>query len=89
MTFPTANSTIIRNEDGEPLGFETDYGYEPDYDYAAALYEDDHDYDDEPDVWGDEEACIEQGYHRESGNGVVGRPNEWQCAACGGFYPRD
>ena len=30
--FPTANSTIIRNEDGEPIGFETEYDSVPEFD---------------------------------------------------------
>lgn len=77
MTFPTANSTIIRNEDGEPMGFESDYGYEPEYtpeDYLAA-------WDEEPDVWGDPDACMADGHHGES----LTKTNEgtWECNSCG------
>ena len=56
MTFPTANSTIIRNEDGEPLGFETDYGYEPDYD-DADNWADDYEDDGEPFSIEDKPTC--------------------------------
>lgn len=31
--FPTATSTVYRNEDGEVLGWDNDYGFEPEYDY--------------------------------------------------------
>jgi hypothetical protein len=74
--FPTANSTIIRNEDGEPMGFETTAYDEPEYnpdDYLA--------YDEEPDVWDDPDACEAEGHHGVSLN----RTNEgtWECSACG------
>lgn len=84
MTFPAASSTIYYNEDGEVLGWDQPLYDEPDYDPWS--YADDYD---EPDVWGDEESCKEQGYHGESGNGVPGDDTVWQCTACGEHYPRD
>lgn len=86
MTFPTANSSVYYNEDGEVLGWDEPMTFEPDYD--PYLYDDRYD-DEEPDVWGDEEACKREGYHGESGNSVEGRDDVWQCAACGGHYPRE
>jgi len=88
MTFPTANSSLYYNEDGEVLGWDVPM-IDP-YDNDPYLYDDLDRYDyDEPDVWGDEEACKEQGYHGESGNSVPDRDDVWQCAACGAHYPRD
>lgn len=86
MTFPTANSSVYYNEDGEVLGWDEplyDEDNEPDYSSMRDFYAN------EPDVWGDEEACKREGYHGESGNSVEGRDDVWQCAACGGHYPRE
>ena len=87
MTFPTASSQVYYNEDGEVLGWDQPLYDEPDYD--PYTYDEEPREDDEPDVWGDEEACKREGYHGESGNGVEGRDDVWQCTACGSHYPRD
>ena len=75
--FPTASSTIYRNEDGEVLGWDNDYGYEPDYD----PYEDHYYADEEPDYYGDADACRAAGTHGNdcSGNG----DGTWECDWCG------
>lgn len=41
--FPTATSTVYRNEDGEVLGWDNDYGFEPEYDEYDGYYEPDED----------------------------------------------
>lgn len=75
--FPTAHSSIIVNEDGEPMGFETTAYDEPEYNPDDFLSS----WDEEPDVWGDPDACQAEGHHAVSLN----RTNEgtWECAACG------
>lgn len=82
--FPTAHSSIIRNEEGEPMGFETTAYDEPEYnpdDYLADWQ------DEEPDVWGDPDACAAEGHHGVS----LYKTNEgtWECSACGETVEHD
>lgn len=82
MTFPTATSSVIYNEDGEPMGWDN-MSYEPEYDPNDYL-----DYEDEgPDVWGDPDACQAEGLHGNDLN----KTNEGtlECANCGeaGDFP--
>lgn len=86
MTFPTASSSVYYNEDGEVLGWDSGLDYEPEY---GNYYSDEPVWDDEPDVWGDQESCEAYGYHGQSGEAVTGRTDVWECAACGGYYPRE
>ena len=87
MTFPTANSSVYYNEDGEVLGWDVPM-IDP-YDNDPYLYDDHDRYDyDEPDVWGDEEACKDQGFHGESLNRDRA-DGEWVCAACGERVPEE
>jgi len=75
MTFPTANSVVYYNEDGEPMGWDTYRDEAPEYyeeDYY--LYADDEEIDPEDcehanvgnikDVlYGEEGLCDDCGYH--------------------------
>jgi hypothetical protein len=76
--FPTANSTIILNEDGEPMGFETNFFDDPYYrdDYLSE--------DPEPylNLWGDQAACEEADFHGNDGEGTD-RENIFTCTVCG------
>jgi hypothetical protein len=77
MNFPTAHSTIYRNEAGEVTGWDTSYGYEPDYD----PYNDSYYADEEPDWYGDAAECKRQ---KEHGNDAdQDRDGTWTCCACG------
>lgn len=81
--FPTANSTIIRNEAGEVLGWDTEYDEGPDPDAFSQ-------YDDEPPTPANTEQCIEWDMHGESGTGSghVGPNGEdvYRCDHCLGYY---
>ena len=79
MTFPTANSSIIYNEDGEPMGW--DAAPEPDYSPEDFLANADYYSDDEEDFWGNLEECKRQDWHgvdcsKEKHGG-------WTCDTCG------
>jgi len=84
MMFPTANSTIIRNEDGEVLGWESTYDDAPDAQDA---------YWDGPDGGMREPEsiaqCIEWGMHAGSGDGVPGLPDTFECYYCAGRFTID
>jgi hypothetical protein len=68
--FPNAGSHIYRNDEGEVIGWDTDYGYEPDPDEFYDSYgDDDGEYDEEPyEEYGDEEIRCEADI---SGNGIT------------------
>jgi len=79
--FPTANSTIYRNEAGEVLGWDAG-GYDEPYEAFDDLYPD---YP-EPK---DRAECISWGVHAEDGDGVDDDRAEdvYECSACAGrFY---
>jgi hypothetical protein len=75
--FPTASSTIYRNEDGEVLGWDNNYDDAPDYDPF------DRDTDPDEDLyWQDESACREAGVHGDDAN--ENSDGTWTCCRCDG-----
>jgi hypothetical protein len=86
MSFPTANSTIYRNEDGEVLGWDTNY---IDCEDQDAFYEGIEPEDIEFDT---EEACSSAGMHMRDGDGVAEDElgeTIFQCCYCPGRYKID
>ena len=72
--FPTATSTIYRNEDGEVLGWETIYD-EPDYGYSE-----DEIFRGMPEPEFDFTDCDNDGYHGDESVTVRGKE---YCVSCG------
>lgn len=84
--FPTANSIIYRNEDGEVLGWEQSYDDAPDVDDFYG-----RDYDEGPEPDGKEQ-CIAWGLHAQDGDGVAETPEGdtiFECCYCDGRYTID
>lgn len=85
MMFPTANSTIIRNEDGEVLGWDDHTYDEPNYDP-----EDYHRQYDEYEA-ADTDTCINDRMHGRDGDGTdetcaITGETVYECEYCGGKY---
>lgn len=80
--FPTASSTIYRNEDGEVLGWDTvsDDAPEP-YESFDDLYPD---YPEPKDT----AECISWGMHAQDGDGTD-EEDVFECLACGGRFFMD
>ncbi len=82
--FPTANSTVYYNEDGEVLGWDNHYWDEPPYE----------DYCDQRDEGGEApwhdstEECVEAGDHAQDGSGTD-EENVYTCDYCDGLYHVD
>jgi len=82
--FPTANSTVYYNEEGEVLGWDTHY-----YDEGPCI----DDYD-SYDSWGESpwydstDECIEAHDHAQDGDGT-GEDDTYACCYCGGLYHVD
>lgn len=81
MTFPTARSHIIRNEEGEVLG------WEPYPDDSPEDYLDDYNNDDrEPPEPKDTAQCIQWGIHALDGDGIEGEDDVYECCYCQGRF---
>lgn len=77
MMFPTAGSTIYRNEDGEVLGWDT-----PDYDPPFTAEDiDGADLESDPPEPDSLEDCIAQGLHDKDSSSADGV--HWVCDYCG------
>jgi len=82
--FPTANSIVYYNEAGEPLGWDTDYGYEPDVDpYGHEAM-----YDNEPPevetIW----QCKAMNLHYRDGDGTDVE-DVYECVYCSHKWSSD
>lgn len=77
--FPTANSSIYRNEDGEVLGWDIHHDDAPDPDEYYDSY------DCEAPEPKDTEQCIAWGMHARDGDGTD-IADIWECAYCSGLY---